>query len=229
MIQVIYLRDLEKWLSRVEKMNTKNYKLKTENNRLIFTTSSFKAEKTSVLHSGVYSREFSSILFASAACIVTYILTQSMSKELVVIRYIILVSVLIIAFLGSKKLIFKERYLEAHFNRSEKKVNIIRSGILTKKIETIPFANIKSVDLGSKKFVPENIDGINFVKRISLQHGSSVPGLGDIEEYITLSLRLTDGSERIIYAGKIEVGKINGEPYIPLKEIRSFLRNSSHR
>ncbi len=198
----------------------KKYCLKTEKDKLIFKTALFKAEKTSVLPSGVYTREFSSILFASAVCIFAYMLTDSMNRELLVIRYIILVFVLIAAFLGSKKLIFKERFLEVNFDKSNKTANIIQSGILTKKIEKIPFANIKSVDIESKKFVPENIDGINFVQRISLQHGSAVPGLGDVEEYITLSLRLTDASERIIYAGKIEE-----EPEIPLKAIRSFLEN----
>ena len=69
----------------------------------------------------------------------------------------------------------------------------------------------------------ENIDGIQFVQRISAQHGSAMPELTDVEEFITLSLKLTDGSERIIYAGKIDGGKIDGEPSIPLNEIRSFL------
>ena len=36
----------------------KSYSIKTEGMTLIFRTSSFKAEKSSALHSGIYSKEF---------------------------------------------------------------------------------------------------------------------------------------------------------------------------
>ena len=41
-------------------------------NTLTFTTASFKAETASVLHSGVYSKEFSSMLLASGLCVLVY-------------------------------------------------------------------------------------------------------------------------------------------------------------
>jgi hypothetical protein len=203
-------------------MVEKNYQIKTEKDRLIFRTSFFHAEKTSVLHKGVYTREFASMLFASATCLFAYMVVVFISGEILLIHILIIIFIFTIAFLVSRKTLFKEKYLEVVFNKSDNTVSIIRSGILKKRTEKIPLEHIKSIDVGSKKFTPENIDGIQFVERISLQHGSFVPGLGDEEEFITLSLRLTDGSERIIYAGKIE-GKIGGEPEVPLKEIRDFL------
>jgi Ca2+/Na+ antiporter len=205
--------------------NNKKYQMKVDQDKLVFITSSFKAEKTSVLHPGVYTKEFASMLFASATCIFAYISTDLASIKSAIMRYIILIVIFVVAFLGANKYIFKERYLEADFNKSDKTVNIVRSGLITKKSEKIPFARIKSVDLGIKKFVPENIDGIDFVQKISAQHGSAIPGLSDIEEFITLSLSLTDGSERIIFAAKINGGRVDGEPEIPVKEIRSFLEN----
>jgi hypothetical protein len=78
--------------------------------------------------------------------------------------------------------------------------------------------HISSIEVGSIKYVPENIDGIDFVQRISLQHGSAVPDLGNEEEYITLLLKLTDGSEQIIYAGRSEEA-----PELPITEMRNFL------
>ena len=199
-------------------MTAKDYQLKTENNKLIFRTSSFKAEKSSVLHPGVYTREFSSTLFASAVCILAYMSTGLPGIKLAIVRYIILIFIFVIVFLAAIKYIFKERYLEVDFDRSDKSVNIVRPGIIGKKIEKIDFEDIKSVDLGNKKFVPENIDGIKFVQKISAQHGSAMPGLSDTEEFITLSIMLKDGSEKIIYAGKVDE-----EPEIPVNEIRSFL------
>lgn len=198
--------------------SNKKYQIKVENDRLIFTTTSFQAEKESVLHKGIYTKEFASMVFASAICLFVYMNIAFISYEIVFIHYLTIIFVFIIAFLGSRKLLFKEKYIEVIFNKADNTVSITRLGVITKNIEKIPLDNIKSVDVGSKKFIPENIDGIKFVERISLQHGSFVPRLGDEEEFIILSLRLTDGSERIIYAGKVEE-----EPEIPLKEIKDFL------
>ncbi len=65
---------------------------------------------------------------------------------------------------------------------------------------------------------------IKFVQKISAQHGSAMPELSEEEEFITLSFSLADGSDRVIYAGKIDGGKVDGEPSIPVNEIRNFLK-----
>ncbi|MEF9426090.1 MAG: hypothetical protein L0922_00845 [Candidatus Mariimomonas ferrooxydans] len=204
-------------------MNNKKYQIKIEKDRLLFTTTSFKAEKKSVLYEGIYTKEFSSMLFASATCVFVYIAIYSTGGEITFIRLLIIILTFIAAFLGSMKFLFREKYLEVVFDRTDKTVRITFKGSIKKNIEEIPMDNIKSIDVGSKKFTPENIDGIKFVEKISLQHGSFIPGLGDEEEFITLSLRLNDSSERLIYAGRLE-GKIGGEPELPLKEIKRFLK-----
>ncbi len=199
------------------------YQLQRVNNTLIFRTSSFKAEKTSVLHSGVYTREFASMMLASGLCITTYMVFDFLSTVTAIVRYMTLILIFVAVFLGANKFIFKEHYLEAVFSRPDKMITIIRSGLLFKKSEKIPFSNVQSVDAGSTQYVPENLDGIDFVQKISAQHGSAVPGLSETEEFVTLSLRLTDGSEIILYAAKIHSGKVDGEPDIPLTEIKNFL------
>ncbi len=198
--------------------STKKYQIKIEQDRLIFTTSSFKVVKGSVLHKGIYTKEFTSMLFASAICVFVYMAITLINNEIAFIHHLIVIFVFIIAFLGSRKFLFNEKYIEVVFDKSDNTVSITLPGIIKKNIEKIPLDNIKSIDVGSKKFIPENIDGIKFVEKISLQHGSFVPGLGDEEEFITLLLRLTDGSERLIYAGRVEE-----EPEIPLKKIQHFL------
>ena len=199
------------------------YHLKIENNALIFRTSSFKAEKTSVLHSGVYTREFSSMLFASGACILFYILTGLINSKSPLVRYFILVTIFVITFLGANRYIFNERYLEAFFDRTDKTITIERSGLITKRKEKIPFSNLVSVEIDTKTYTPVNVDGIDFVQKISAQHGSPVPELSEAEEFVTLALKLKDGTERVLYAVKINGGKVNGEPGIPATEIKNFL------
>jgi len=201
-------------------MVTGNYQLSTEGSKLVFKTSSFKAERTSVLHSGVYSKEFSSMLLASAAALAAYILTDSRPPLL---RYTILVIIFAVSFIGANKFIFKDRELQVVFDRNDRTAHIIQSGLFINKRENIHFADIKSVIVGSRQFTPDNIDGINFVQKISAQHGSAVPGLGEVEEFVTLSLLLKDSSERMIYAARLEVGKIDGEPELPVMEIKNFL------
>ncbi|MDI6728785.1 MAG: hypothetical protein QMD44_07690, partial [Thermodesulfovibrionales bacterium] len=46
--------------------NNKAYQINIKDNMLIFRTSSFRAEKGSVLHSGIYNRELASSLAAGA-------------------------------------------------------------------------------------------------------------------------------------------------------------------
>lgn len=68
--------------------------------------------------------------------------------------------------------------------------------------------------------MPEDRDAARFVEKISRQHGSVVPGIGDKAEFVTLSLKLTDGTERLIYAQRIFD---NDVPDMPIKEIQDFI------
>jgi hypothetical protein len=197
----------------------RNYKMTIKNDRLFFTTSSFTAEKGSVLHKGVYTKEFSSMLFASAVCIFAYLLIYYTVSRIIYIHLLIIIFLFVVSFLVSRAYLFRERVLELLIDKPNKNVRMSRSGILGKKPEDIHLDAILTVEVGSRTFTPENIDGIKFVQKISLQHGSEVPGLGDAEEFITLSLKLKDGTERIFYVGRIE-----DEPELPLNDIKNFLK-----
>jgi hypothetical protein len=199
-------------------MDGKTFNLDYEGTSLIFTASSFRAEKTSVLHSGVYSGEFSSMLIASASCIFVYMLLVPAGLEPAVLLYAVLIIVFLLSFLGSKIFIFRDRFLKVLFDSESRTASIKHPGIVSSRTEKIPFSKINSVEIGSRKFTPQNIDSIHFVQKISLQHGSAVPGLGAEEEFVTLSLNLTDSTERVIFACKID-----DEPELPVNEIRNFL------
>jgi len=193
-----------------------SYELNIMDNILTFTTSSFKAEKTSVLPSGVYSKEFSSMLLASALSASIYMLANVINNP--VVRSALFLIFFIIFFYGSRKYIFYDKKLKITFNNNSKSAIITRPGIILNKTEVLPFTSIRSVKMGNRKFTPDNPDGVAFVEKISAQHGSYVPGLGDEEEFLTLSLVLTDGTERIFFAGHVE-----DEPEIPLNKIRDHM------
>jgi len=193
-----------------------SYELNIMDNILTFTTASFKAEKTSVLPSGVYSKEFSSMLLASALCTFVYMFTDFINST--ALRSAIFLLFFILFFFGTRKYIFYDKKLKVKFNNNANTVLITRPGIILSKTEELPFSKIRSVEIGNKKFSPNNPDGVAFVEKISAQHGSFVPGLGDEEEFVTLSLKLHDGTERVIFAGHVE-----DEPEIPLMKIRAHL------
>ncbi len=193
-----------------------SYELNTMDSILTFTTASFKAEKSSVLPSGVYSKEFSSMLLASALCVFVYMFTDVINST--VVQSAIFLIFFIIFFYGSRKYIFYDKKLKVEFNNNSKSALITRPGIILNKTEELPFSSIRSVEMGNRKFTPDNPDGVAFVEKISAQHGSYVPGLGDEEEFLTLLLILTDGTERVFFAGHVE-----DEPEIPLNKIRDHL------
>ena len=169
-----------------------------------------------MLPQGVYTKEFSSMLLASSLCVFVYMLTDVIN--ITVFRSALILLFFIIFFYGSRKYIFYDKKLKAEFNNNSKSARITRPGIILNKTEELPFSNIRSVEIGNRIFTPDNPDGVAFVEKISAQHGSYVPGLGEEEEFVTLSLMLTDGSERLIFAGHVE-----DEPEIPLNKIRDHL------
>jgi hypothetical protein len=194
-----------------------SYRLKKENNRLVFSTQSFRAEKSSVLHEGVYTKEFASMLTASALSVPVYI-AVSFFADTLALRILSVIILFVLSFLAAKKYVFREDFLEAIFDRASKTVFIKQSGFLSVRKETIPFEDIGSVEIGSRTFDPVNLDGIQFVQKISAQHGSAVPGLSESEEFVTLLLKENDGTEHTIFAGRIK-----DEPEIPLNEIKKVL------
>ena len=205
----------------------KGYSLDKTGNVLIFTTDSFSSEKSSVLHSGIYNYEFSSILSASVVCGIVYVLAAvKFSVSLVLL--LILVVIFITVFVLFRRFVFRDKSLRVVFDRAERTITINRPFITGCRLEELSFEAIASVEVGSKSITIENQDAVRFVQKISLQHGSEVPGLGAEEEFVTLALKLRDGTERMIYAGKVE-GDIEGEPELPYKEIREFLDTGTQR
>jgi len=197
------------------------YRLSIEKERLIFMTSSYRAEKESVLHKGIYSLELASMLSSATITGILYIYI-AFNYGITTFHYLLLLIIFVFGFIGLRASLFREKKLRLILDRGRRMATIIRPGILFNRREVIAFDQIDSVHVGTRRIVPENIDGIEFVERISRQHGSAVPGLGEEVEFITLNLRLKDGSERLIYARKI-TSRVGEEPEIPLREIREFL------
>lgn len=203
------------------------YTTRSEGERLVYTTRSFSPVRRSVLHGEIYNHEFASMLSASIASGFVYVVI-SLLYTVRTLHYLLVSMVFMVTFVISRKYVFRDKILKMILDRERGIVSIRYPRIIGCESVEVPFEDVVSIDIGSRIFQADKRDAVDFVQKISLQHGSAIPGLGDEEEFITLSLRLRDGSERMIYAGKVEKVE-GGEPDLPIKEIRDFLGIESHK
>ncbi len=196
------------------------YTLKKDDSRLVFSTSSYRVDKGSVLHKGIYNHEFASMMASVIICGSVYVVI-AFNDEIMVVHYLSLICLFIILFASLRKFVFRERMLELMINRDGETASIITPGLFTDMNESIPLSEIDTVEAGSLSLFPEDRDAAKFVEKISRQHGSVVPGLADEAEFVTLSLKLTDGTGRLIYAQRLFD---NEEADLPLNEINSYLK-----
>jgi hypothetical protein len=114
-------------------MVKKKYHITIGEDVLSFTTTSFQAEKESVLPKGVYTKEFSAMLCASAVSILAYMVISLTVDLIPFIHIFILVGIFITSFLLSRKFLFRKGALEVIFNKPENTACIRRPGMLKKK------------------------------------------------------------------------------------------------
>ena len=166
---------------------------------LVFRTTHFVAERGSVLHSGIYNREFSSVLASFAVAGVAYsVLVMSFGKG------VVFVVLFLVLFIGTfplfRKYIFRERFLETIFDKTAADAVISRCWFRKKILEQIPLSEIKTLWIDKKKEEVVNRDGVAFVEKISAQHHTVIPGFGEDAVFYSLKLRCADGTDRTIFA-----------------------------
>ncbi len=177
------------------------YSIRRESGALIFRTASFSDETASVLHSGIYNREFSSVLASLAVAGLVYLLLKTHFEKTVLFNIVFIV-IFVGGFPFFRTFVFKERYMETVFDTARGKAVISVAGIVTGKKETILLKDIVQVLIESRKQKVENPDGVEFVEKISLQHGVAIPGFGEETVRYLLRLKLADDTYRTIYADR---------------------------
>jgi hypothetical protein len=168
---------------------------------LAFRTASFSDETASVLHSGIYNREFASVLASLAFAGLVYLLLETHFEKTVLFN-IVFVAVFVGGFPFFRTFVFREKYMETVFDTTAGKAEIFMTGIMRRKKESIALSDIGQVLIESRKQKIENPDGVEFVEKISLQHGVAIPGFGEETVRYLLKLKLADGTYRTIYADK---------------------------
>ncbi|RMG04446.1 MAG: hypothetical protein D6726_03320 [Nitrospirae bacterium] len=160
-----------------------------ENGRISLRAYSFRAEKGSVLHSGIFSRELASSFVAAAVAGATLIVF-SLFGELGLLQYLIGALLFGVTIPIARIYIFKEPYLETTIDADSIIITLMRP-VMPKTIRRNR-TELRELRIEYKRFEPENPDAIEFVEKIALQHGTVIPGFGKVKEFYDLVLDFGD-------------------------------------
>ena len=177
----------------------KRYKTERTDSSLLFRTEHFSAERESVLHKGIYNKEFASALSSLAVAGLIYA-ALAMQQKRTILPHIAFAVIFIGGYPLFRMFVYKDRYLAALFDLSKGLAEISVAGLIRKKTESLPLSAVKNVLIESKKIGVENPDAVEFVEKISAQHGTVIPGFGEEKTFFMLKLTLADGTYRMIYA-----------------------------
>ncbi|GBE35689.1 hypothetical protein BMS3Bbin06_02232 [bacterium BMS3Bbin06] len=176
-------------------MGSPAYKITLEDGRVILETRSFRSDRGSVLHSGIFSRELSAS-FIAAAAMGAVLGFFALITDLGLVHYVIGILVFAVVFPLSRLYILKEPYLETVFDGEWMTISLKRP-IFGTRVKR-PVGELKEIKIGHVKFEPENADAIAFVKKIALQHGTVIPGFGEVKEFYNVDLDFGDKSYTIL-------------------------------
>ncbi|GAB4414497.1 MAG: hypothetical protein OHK0032_10620 [Thermodesulfovibrionales bacterium] len=179
------------------------YQIDIGNDLLIFRTASFKAEKGSVLHSEIYNRELAST-FVAALLAVTVMILLAMRYKLQLLHYVIAVAIFIIVFPLCRAYVFREPCLETQFDKASKIVSITLKRLIGSKTIEMPIGSLRDIRISHVRIEPQNPDGIRFIERVALQHGTVIPGFGEAKDLYNVELLFNEEERDVIFTTAIK-------------------------
>ena len=166
---------------------------------LAFRTTSFRAEKGSVLHSGIYNREMASTL-AAGACIVLLAFFFASRPLRSPVFFISALLLFVLLFLFLRTFVFPEKLLQAVIDKGNNVVCIMRTGFFRMEKQLFPLAEVEGIREDFKAIASENPDGIKIVEKVALQHGTVIPGFGASAEFYTVELEFKDAERVMVFS-----------------------------
>jgi hypothetical protein len=180
---------------------TDKYQMDIKDNMLIFRTSSFRAEKGSVLHSGIYNRELSSSLAAGALVMLLGFFFAA-SFKITTVHFIAALLLFVIFFIFFRTYIFLESILCVAVDKKNGNIDIALERIFGKRRITSPLSELDNIRQDYLSVTPENPDGIRLVEQVALQHGTVIPGFGKTAEFYTVEMEFKNGKRITIFSSE---------------------------
>lgn len=181
--------------------NNKAYKIDIKDNLLLFSTSSFKTEKGSVLHSGIYNRELSSALLTGALIMILGFFFAT-SFKIITLHWILALVIFITLFIFFRTYIFLDPFLYVKLDKKNGVIEITLKRFFSTRRLVFPLSELKGIRQDYRAVIPENPDGIRLVEQVALQHGTVIPGFGRTSEFYTVEVEFKDGRRFIIFSSE---------------------------
>lgn len=194
------------------------YTLEDEGGRIILKTTSFRADKGSVLHSGIFNRELASSFLAAIAA-VSVLMVIAVRHEPVVGHYILSAVIFILLFPIFRVYLFRRAELETVIDRASETVEISLKETLRRKKLRLPLGSLIDIVIKLKKIEPQNPDGVAFVEKVALQHGTVIPGFGKTEEFFNIELQFENEKHTVM------TSKSESEAESVVSKLKSFINS----
>jgi hypothetical protein len=175
------------------------YRIELEGGRLTVVSTSFRAEGESMLHSGVYNRELTSSLAAGALTLAAAVALYFVGLRGKAAHVAIAALVFVASFLAFRLLVFRDDSMAVVFDRPMGTVTVRAPGPFQKE-KAYSFYDLKEVRAGRRLITPQNPDGIKFVEKIALQHGTAMPGFGEAKDFHTVEAVFKDGHRVTVFS-----------------------------
>ena len=180
------------------------YQIEKRENAVVVRATSFRAERRSVLHSGVFNREFASSLAAGAVILVISFFFAHYDK-MNAVYFAAMLLIFAALFVMFRIYVFREAVLETEFDGQRRVITLSLKRTLGGGVRTYPMDELKGIVLEHFSMEPENIDAVQLVERVAVQHGTVIPGFGKTEEFYTVKLDV--GAEKpLIFSSRERKG-----------------------
>jgi Ca2+/Na+ antiporter len=165
------------------------YHIEKRGDTVVLSTTSFRTERRSVLHSGVFNRELAASLAAGGVIIVVSFFFVIYSK-VTAVHFAAAAFLFAVLFILFRIYVFREPVLETSFDRERKTITVRLKRAVGSKVEAHPLDGLSGIRIDHISMEPENIDAVRLVERVAVQHGTVIPGFGKTEDFYTVELDL---------------------------------------
>jgi hypothetical protein len=179
----------------------REYTINIKNSKLVFMTTSYRAEKGSVLHAGIYNREFASSVASGAVLMALAITAILRGIAIAPVHYVFAGALFIALFILFRVYVFFESRLQAIIDKSRGELSIYIKGVISRKFSA-PLSELAGIRKGYTVIAPENVDGVRVVEKIALQHGTVIPGFGEVKQYHTVNFEFRNGETPMVFSSE---------------------------
>jgi hypothetical protein len=167
---------------------------------LSFRTNSYRAEKGSLLHSGIYNRETASV-FSAAACMLLAGFFFARMNHISAVYFAAAFVLFVLLFIVFRTFIFSDAFLQVVIDKKNNIITVVRreSRLLSRKL-LFPLAELENIRADYKEFSPEDSDGTRFVEKIAIQHGTVIPGFGSAARFYTVEFEFRDMQRVMVFS-----------------------------